>query len=85
METHRLKTWTEYYKSILSGEKTFEVRKNDRGFKTGDILLLNEWDNSTSKYTGSQTAVQITYMLNGGQFGIESGYCVLGIKRIRPY
>jgi hypothetical protein len=71
------------YDAVLSGKKTFEVRKNDRDFREGDILLLNKWDNVKNEYAGSQTAMSITYVLVGGQFGIEPGYCVLGLKPIR--
>ncbi len=84
MTTHELKTWPSFYDAVLSGKKTFEVRKHDRNFKVGDILLLNKWDNSTNEYMGSQTACSITYILEGGQFGIEKGYCVMGLKPIKP-
>lgn len=89
--THELKTWPDYYKVIESGEKTFEVRKMDRPFEIGHILLLKEWiwdgPNSyeiTSKddgvYTGRQIKMEITYILKGGKFGVSEGYCVMGIK-----
>lgn len=83
-QTHELKTWSEYFDAVLAGKKTFEVRKNDRDFQEGDILLLNKWDNVKNEYAGSQTAFTITYILKGGQFGIEEGYCVLGLKQILP-
>ena len=41
--THRLKTIQPYFDNIASGAKTFEIRKNDRGFEVGDELLLMEW------------------------------------------
>ena len=31
MKTHNLKLSIEFCDAVLSGEKTFEVRKNDRG------------------------------------------------------
>lgn len=40
---HKLKTWPQEFKDICSGEKTFEVRKNDRNFSVGDILVLREF------------------------------------------
>lgn len=78
--THALKTWPEYYKAINDGRKTFEIRKFDRDFKVGDKLLLQEYDPKTTKYTGSEAERDITYLMNGGAFGIEVGYVVLGIK-----
>lgn len=41
---HELKTWPVYFEALWSGRKRFEVRKNDRGFKTGDRLVLKECD-----------------------------------------
>lgn len=38
MKTHDLKLSVEFCDAVLSGEKTFEVRKNDRGFQTGDLI-----------------------------------------------
>lgn len=61
------------------GHKNFEVSKNDRNFKKGDILLLKEWDNQSGEYTGRLLSRNVLYVLQGGQFGIEAGYCVLSI------
>lgn len=77
---HRLKTWPEYFQSVLSGAKPFEVRKDDRGFAVGDFLILEEWEPNPEGYTGNVHVVQVTYVLRGGQFGVESGYVVLGIQ-----
>lgn len=41
---HELKIKPQYYEDIKIGIKTFEIRKNDREFKLGDILILNEYD-----------------------------------------
>ena len=42
--SHALKTLPIYFDAALRGDKTFEVRKNDRDFQTGDTLILKEWD-----------------------------------------
>ena len=39
MTTHELKIWTEFFEMDLT-VKPFEIRKNDRNYKTGDILVL---------------------------------------------
>lgn len=77
-EAHELKTWPIYFDAVADGRKTFEVRKADRDFQVGDTLILNAWKPDWG-YTGASLMRQITYVLPGGQFGIEDGYCVLGI------
>ena len=41
---HELKTWPAYFERVVDGSKTFEVRKDDRGYQSGDELVLREWD-----------------------------------------
>lgn len=41
--THHLKTMPEYFQAVIDGKKPFEVRKNDRDFKSGDHCLLEEY------------------------------------------
>lgn len=40
---HVLKTWPGPFSAVLSGIKTHEVRKNDRLFALGDVLVLREF------------------------------------------
>lgn len=63
-------------------KKPFEVRKNDRDYKLGDHLLLQEFDPYEDVYTGKRLVRKITYILPGGAWGIEAGYVVLGLKTI---
>lgn len=76
--THELKILPMYFQAVWDGKKTFEIRKNDRGFMPGDMLVLKEWNGK--KYTGSALCVRVSYMLTDTIDGIEPGYCVLGIK-----
>jgi patatin-like phospholipase/acyl hydrolase len=76
---HELKTWPEHFEVMRRGEKTFEVRKNDRDFKVGDFLHLLEWNPKTKKYTGRDLIRPVKHILLGGQFGIELGYIVMSI------
>lgn len=41
---HELKCWPSSFERISDGTKTFEVRRDDRGFQMGDVLRLREWD-----------------------------------------
>lgn len=86
MQVHTLKTIERYFEAVERGEKTFEVRKNDRAFQTGDVLELVKTDERGhyihqpgSRFTEIKLRRKITYLLQGGQFGIEPTYCVLGI------
>ena len=44
--THYLKISPYYINEVIEGNKTFEVRKNDRNFQVGDVIILQEYHNS---------------------------------------
>jgi len=79
-QTHELKVWMDFWQDLTSGRKTFEVRKDDRGFNVGDTLILKEWQPMLERYTGKELVVTVTYLLPGGVFGIEPGYVVMSIS-----
>ena len=68
--THKLKTWPEAFEAVLSGQKTHEMRVNDRDFQSGDSLLLVEWDPKTEAFSGRYAICQVTYITPGGAFGV---------------
>lgn len=80
---HVLKTWPCFFDAIRDGRKTFEVRKNDRCFKMGDRLLLQCWNPHTETYDGRSITVLVTYILDGGRFGIEPEYVVMALSPVR--
>lgn len=61
---HHLKTIDPYFTHVMSGQKTFEVRVNDRHFQVGDILKLNLWDEDQQKFTGAFCFVTVTYVFD---------------------
>ena len=82
-QIHFLKTWPNFFQVTLEGIKTFDVRKNDRDFKVGDVLILQEWfppPNFQGVYSGRNLARTVTYVFPGGQFGIADDYVVLGVE-----
>lgn len=46
MAEHILKVVAPYFDALWDSSKTFEVRRNDRGFQKGDRLVLWEYDGS---------------------------------------
>lgn len=80
MTRHRLKLWIPYFGEVLAGRKTFEIRKDDRGYQVGDYLDLYEIDDDAP--TGRELTARVVYVLrDGGSFGVHDGYCILGIER----
>ena len=78
---HYLKILPEYFDAVLSGKKTFEVRYNDRDFKEGDLLILEEYSVFDFLYTGRTVCVKVTYILDNPDF-VKKGYVILGIKKV---
>ena len=46
------KVWPEYFEKILTGEKKLELRLADFDINEGDVLVLEEYNQKTKKYTG---------------------------------
>ncbi len=79
MTVHYLKIKPEYYRDVQSGLKKFELRKNDRDFQVGDILMLIKLDDNGNE-TDQVTRVRVTYILKDcPQYGLKEGYAILGI------
>lgn len=77
MKVHNLKIKPQYFKDVVAEIKKFEIRFNDRGFKTGDLIVLEKFDNKG--YTGKYVNAEITYICNDPEF-VKKDYVVLGIK-----
>lgn len=75
--THELKIVPEWYETLLSGEKTFEVRKDDREpkFQPRDELFLREFDGT--KYTGRTITATVTLVLRNEY--CKEGYCIMSV------
>lgn len=89
MTRHTLKCWPAYFDAIQRGEKTFEVRRDDRGFQKGDTLVLQrtredrQFEVETDFSTGKplhEIRARILWILTGGKFGIEPGFVVMSIE-----
>lgn len=80
--THEIKLDYTFQDAVLSGEKNFEVRYNDRGYQKGDLVKfkLNNRKNVEEPIDGK--LFEITYVLSG--WGIKEDYVVFGIKAHEP-
>lgn len=78
---HKLKTWPKYFWEVAQGSKTCEVRKNDRNYQTGDILILQEYDPDKQEYTGNEITVRVTHVIDDQQFA-KDGYVVMSIRKM---
>lgn len=75
---HELKILPKYFDEVQSLNKQFELRKDDRDYRVGDLILLKEFENG--HYTGRECGCfDITYILrNCPEYGLADGYCILG-------
>lgn len=83
MKVHELKTWPEYFEAIIRRTKTFEIRKDDRGYQAGDFLELLEYDPETKEYTGREAEAFVAYIMKSGEesfLGLEAGHVIMAIK-----
>lgn len=74
---HQIRLVATYYEDAKSGKKPFELRKNDRDYREGDILEMMEF--KEGRNTGRVFRAIVTYMLED-YAGLEEGYCILGTK-----
>jgi len=82
---HELKTWPPYWQHIDDGTKPFELRRNDRDFKVGDVLWLREFNPSGYGYfTGRSCWRRVTYVLDPEQFIAVPDWVILGLAPIPP-
>lgn len=82
MKIHELHIRSNFMDKILSGKKTFEIRKNDRDFQVGDLIQFLELGIVDDEKFIMQR-YKIVYILHSHEFpnGIPEDYCVMSIER----
>ena len=78
---HHLKISTEYYDAGANCYKSFEVRKDDRGYRVGDTVVMHE---NVTDHQRESIIAEIKYILHYEDFpdGLKEGYCVLGLSNV---
>ena len=90
--THELKLNIEFCDAVYNGRKSFEIRRNDRGFQTGDHIkfipfksgaVVGPDGDASAMYPDHPIKTQefiITYLLNG--WGVQPGFVAMAIKKL---
>ena len=80
MRVHNLKILNDFADAVVMGDKTFEIRENDRGYQKGDYIKFQAIDKggTPNQHYINEKLYLITFVMNG--WGIKNGYVVLGIK-----
>lgn len=78
---HVIKIQKEYAEAVFLGEKTFEVRNNDRGYQKGDLVEFQVMDGAMERPTHplNDMTFEITYVL-GSFIGLASNYVAFAIR-----
>lgn len=87
MKLHEIKLNINFCDAVLNGEKTFEIRRNDRGYQRGDYVRFTatDFDKETEEFLPCGHEVddhiyEIDYVLSG--WGLRDGYVAFAIKDI---
>ena len=87
---HKVKSWTYLFQAAITGLKTHDFRdRNERDYKVGDTLILQEYDQIIGKYTGNECSFTITYITDRStpcamsSIALAQDYCVLSITKIK--
>lgn len=78
---HDLKTWPIAFVAVRDGLKPWELRKNDRDYRVGDLLRLREWRPDLEDYSGAIEERLVTWMLEGPAFGLPEGYVIMSLAK----
>jgi hypothetical protein len=88
---HHLKSHPSFFAQTLDGSKTFEVRRDDRGYRVDDKIVVHEWDPQIGNprvadgYSGRTLQGTITCVVRGtdlAPLGIDllgDDFVVLGV------
>jgi hypothetical protein len=80
MTIHQIKCKPEYFKHLLDGTKTAEIRENDRDYQVGDHLLICEFD--AKGYTRREVMRTVSHVLTADKFaGLPKGWVCLSFAR----
>ncbi|UZR95922.1 DUF3850 domain-containing protein [Chondrinema litorale] len=77
---HEITILKKFAKANHKGVKPWELRKNDRNYKVGDFIKFHVIDDETKEPTGFIYRRKIKYLFEGGEYGLEKGYCIMTLE-----
>jgi len=78
VDVHEVKLDPYYAADLLSGRKRFEIRRDDRDYKVGDILRIST-NNAGTPLTIDCVIVYKLVPSDPHADGLAPGYCALGL------
>ena len=84
MKIHQLKILDCFANEIISGNKMFELRINDRDYQKGDYIVftaLSEESGKEVEHAINTRLYEITCVIGG--WGLRDGYVALGIREVK--
>ena len=90
MKTIEKKAVPKFFEKVLSGEKNFDVRLNRFRCKSGDTLVLREWNPTLKRYTGRSLKRKVTFVLKTKEIEKywskdevkQFGFLVIGLEKL---
>jgi hypothetical protein len=78
-KVHIVKCVSPFFEAVWEEHKPFEIRKDDRGYQTGDVIVLRHWDDA-GRYdrAGKALIFRIGFVLRSYP-AIRKGHCAFGL------
>lgn len=76
------KTWPDVFPLVKAGKKNIDLRLADFKLQKGDVLVLDEWNPKTRKYTGRSTERKVGMVL---KFNLTKWNPLKDIKKYGHY
>lgn len=71
------------FRAVWRGDKTAELRKNDRQFQVNDVIELIEFDRDKGHHVPPYRCIYIRVTHIQESYGIKDGYVMLSFKVIQ--
>ena len=91
MKIQKLKTDPEVFQASWNGQKSWEIRKNDRDYQVGDALVLEETKYTGEEmktgewpleYTGRKLLLEVEFILPGPVYGLQDGWVIMSCLEV---